>query len=278
MMKLFTFLILLGLSTSNILGREIVLVGAKTFPEQYIFGEIISQSLEGRGYRIERRYDLSTEKIRPSFEQGLIDIYVEYSGTGKQFYVGEDPEKYKNISFDELKLLEKKQGYIWGESAPFSNGWAFITLKKEYSQISQLSGVNTKIAMIENFVDRPDGIKFISSKYKFGRIENVTAGHYEIFEYLKRNLADFGIVYETDPLITQGGFTVLEDDLGGFTKYFPTLVYHEKFSQKFDFINRLIPLVTLPEMQKMISNYEKDETKRNLTAIAKKWLSTKVLK
>ena len=62
-----------------------LVVASKDFNESYILGEMVAQTLESKGFSVERRFGLGGTLI--CFEAliaGEIDVYVEYRGTIEQ--------------------------------------------------------------------------------------------------------------------------------------------------------------------------------------------------
>ncbi|MFN2427674.1 MAG: glycine betaine ABC transporter substrate-binding protein, partial [Candidatus Binatia bacterium] len=63
-------------------GGDVVVVGGKNFTEQRILGELLAQSIEKAGMRVDRRLDLGGTFVCDSaLRAGQIDVYVEYTGT-----------------------------------------------------------------------------------------------------------------------------------------------------------------------------------------------------
>jgi len=63
-------------------GAERVVVGSKNFTESVILGEVVAQSLEKAGCRVDRKLDLGGSLVCDrAIVAGGIDVYPEYSGT-----------------------------------------------------------------------------------------------------------------------------------------------------------------------------------------------------
>ena len=61
---------------------DVVVVGSKNFTEQRILGELVAQTIEATGARVERKLDLGgTFVCDAALRAGQIDMYVEYTGT-----------------------------------------------------------------------------------------------------------------------------------------------------------------------------------------------------
>ncbi len=60
-----------------------IVVGSKNFTEQVILGEIVAQSLERAGMKVDRKLNLGgTLLAHQALVSGQIDLYPEYTGTG----------------------------------------------------------------------------------------------------------------------------------------------------------------------------------------------------
>jgi len=62
-------------------GRDVIVIGAKNFSEQYILASAIERRLRAAGYRTERRDNLGSTVAYQALSAGDIDVYVDYSGT-----------------------------------------------------------------------------------------------------------------------------------------------------------------------------------------------------
>jgi osmoprotectant transport system permease protein len=62
-------------------GRDVIVIGAKNFSEQYVLAGAIERRLQAAGYRTERRDNLGSTVAYQALAAGDIDVYVDYSGT-----------------------------------------------------------------------------------------------------------------------------------------------------------------------------------------------------
>ena len=61
--------------------RRAIIVGAKTFAEQYVLSALIAQRLRAAGFSAATREGLGSNVIFEALAAGDIDVYVDYSGT-----------------------------------------------------------------------------------------------------------------------------------------------------------------------------------------------------
>lgn len=56
-------------------------IGAKSFSESKILGELYALALEDAGYTVDREFEVSDNLIHQAVCDGQIDMYPEYTGT-----------------------------------------------------------------------------------------------------------------------------------------------------------------------------------------------------
>src|SRR3954454_21554581 len=58
-----------------------ITIGTKNFTEQYILGELYSQALRAKGFRVRLKSDVgSSEIVERALTAGSLDMYPEYTG------------------------------------------------------------------------------------------------------------------------------------------------------------------------------------------------------
>lgn len=79
------YLMLVATATSG----QPVVIGSKTFAENYILAEIAAQLLEDQGFEVQRRLGLGGTKICfDALQNRAIDLYPEYTGTISEVILG----------------------------------------------------------------------------------------------------------------------------------------------------------------------------------------------
>ena len=61
--------------------RRPIVIGAKTFTEQYILAQLLQDTLREAGYDTRRREGLGSTVVFDALAAGEIDVYIDYSGT-----------------------------------------------------------------------------------------------------------------------------------------------------------------------------------------------------
>ncbi|WP_398478541.1 ABC transporter permease/substrate-binding protein [Tardiphaga sp.] len=103
-----------------------VVVGAKTFTEQYVLAALMSQRLQAAGLASTTRQGLGSSVIYDALASGDIDVYIDYSGTlwANQFHRSEILPREQLLA--ELKTtLAKANITLLGELG-FANAYALV--------------------------------------------------------------------------------------------------------------------------------------------------------
>ncbi len=214
--------------------EKIVTVGNKNFTEQYIIGQLIKQMLEGSGFKVDLRSDLTSMALRAGMESGDIDICADYTGTAWMIHL---KRKYVHaIDNNRLYQLVKEEdrsndfiwlGPIWNNNAYTVVSWPDFAKKHKLATLSDLAGFYQKMkGNIKTFVDfefsvRPDGLPALEKFYEFkiakSMLRTGTPGASLIA--LKRHKTDIAMVFSTDASIIKYGWHVYSDDKSFFPPY-----------------------------------------------------------
>ena len=103
-----------------------VIVGAKTFTEQYVLAALVSQRLQAAGLAASARQGLGSSVIYDALAANDIDVYIDYSGTlwANQFHRSEILPREQLLT--ELKAtLAKAKITLLGELG-FANAYALV--------------------------------------------------------------------------------------------------------------------------------------------------------
>ncbi|HEY5048200.1 MAG TPA: ABC transporter permease/substrate-binding protein [Rhizomicrobium sp.] len=107
-----------------------IVVGTKSFEEQYILGALIGDRLAHAGFAIERRDGLGSQVIFDALAAGDVDVYVDYSGT-----IWSDDMKRTDLPSRADVLarmadwLKRKHGIAYVGPLGFENAYAFAMLR-----------------------------------------------------------------------------------------------------------------------------------------------------
>ena len=220
---------LAGLSTAA-LADEIV-VGGKNFTEQQILSSMTEQLLEAKGYDVDNRAGMGSAALRQAMENGQIDVYWEYTGTSLITYNKVEEKLNKVDTYARVKELDAEKGIVWLDPSDANNTYALAMREAQAEEmgIETLSDlaerVNTEgdltFASNAEFYARADGLKPLQEAYgfEFGRpsIKRMDTGL--VYQALRDEQVEVGLVFATDGRIPAFDFRVLEDDKGYFPAY-----------------------------------------------------------
>ncbi len=259
--------------------KSTIRVGAKHFNEGYILSEIISQLLEGSGYKVERKYNLGgTTVCFEALRSKAIDIYPEYTGTLAE----EILKSERKLSFSELQIkLYDELAMEISPSYGFNNTYG-LSMKKEFAEalkiktISDLqSNPNLSVALSYEFLKRKDGWDNLSLAYALPQ-KPVGIEHGLAYQALEENKIDLTDVYSTDGEIKKYGLIVLRDDQEFFTTYEAVSLYRMTLDSSVKkIVIKLSDQINETEMQEM--NAKVIYSKQSFSEVASDFLHSKGL-
>lgn len=193
--------------------KKVIRVGAKHFTEGYILSEIISQLLEAKGFKVERKYNLGgTLVCFEALNRGEIDVYPEYTGTIAKEILRQDG----NID----SLVKERYGLSTSSPYGFNNSYSLV-LRSETNirSISELKDHPELIAGISyEFLKRQDGWDQLASHYSLPQ-KPTGMEHGLAYQALIQNKIDITDCYTTDGEISVNNLVVLTDDKSFFPRY-----------------------------------------------------------
>jgi osmoprotectant transport system substrate-binding protein len=212
------------------MAQEIV-VGGKNFTEQQLLSEITAQLLEAKGFDVDNRSGMGSAALRQAMESGQIDVYWEYTGTSLITYNKVEDKLDAQATYDKVKELDAEKGIVWLDPSQANNTYALAMREDEAKamDIATLSDLAQRVndegdltlASNAEFYARPDGLKPLEEAYgfEFGRANVKRMDSGLVYEALKNEDVDVGLVFATDGRIPAFDFVTLQDDKGYFPSY-----------------------------------------------------------
>src|SRR5436305_10037629 len=105
---------LIALLVTWVAQAQTIVVGGKAFTEQQIMTAMTVAALKAKGFTPDRKAGMGSAAVRAALENGQIDIYWAYTGTGLTVYnkindkLGSAEEAYKK-----LKEVDGAKGIVW---------------------------------------------------------------------------------------------------------------------------------------------------------------------
>jgi osmoprotectant transport system substrate-binding protein len=182
--------------------------------------------LENEGFDVNIRTGLSTTVLREGLENGDLDLYMEYTGTGwlthlGNEFAGESPEEM----YEKMETADAEKGLVWFEPIWCNNTYV-VAMPAKLAQENNLTNLsefaayvtgkngNVKISTTNEFYARPDGIKGLEAKYGFKfddkAVTPVQPGVQK--NYLIEGKVDCTVAFGTDSEIVKYNWTTMLDD------------------------------------------------------------------
>lgn len=213
-------------------GAELA-VGSKEFTEQRVLGAITLLALQACGARTVDRTGLSGSRIvRAALEQGDVDVYWEYSGTGWTLFLGNDTTiPGERALYDAVAAQDRERNDIaWLGPARFGNQYAVARrgdADGPLGEVRTLSDLGPYFAADESratfcgaaeFLDR----EFADMQAAYGITFPASQTYQNDFALNFVNVArsspcDLAEVFTTDARIRSLDLVVLADDRNFFT-------------------------------------------------------------
>ena len=263
---------------------SVIRVGSKDFTEQFILGEMYALALEGAGLQVERKLNLGgTPVAQKAMENGDIDLYPEYTGTGLltvlKMPVEQDARKVYDIV---AKNYKEKYNFIWLEPAPMNNMQAFAMTR----DVSRQMGVKTISDMVAKageisiigppeFAQREDGlpgVKRVYGDFDLKKYVSVDAGLR--YRGLVEGEANVAVAFGTDGEISAYNLIVLEDDKNLYPPYQVAPVVRGEALQANPRIRQVLEAVSLKITDDVMRrlNHEVSGKQREPSDVAREFL------
>jgi osmoprotectant transport system permease protein len=194
-----------------------VVVGAKTFTEQYVLAALMSQRLQAAGLATSTRQGLGSSVIYDALASNDIDVYIDYSGTlwANQFHRSEILPREQLLM--ELKAtLAKANITLLGELG-FANAYALVMPRakaealgiKTAADLAAHAG-NMTIAGDYEFFSRPE---WAGLQKAYGLSFKAQGVMQPDFMYAAVNSGEVDVIagYTSDGLIAKYDLVVLDD-------------------------------------------------------------------
>src|SRR6185436_7981529 len=114
-------LALAGLCCGGAAAQTIV-VGGKAFTEQQIMTAMTVALLKAKGFTPDRKAGMGSAAVRSALENGQIDVYWEYTGTGLQVF-NKITDKFDSAeaAYRKIKEVDGAKGIVWLNMSPVNN-------------------------------------------------------------------------------------------------------------------------------------------------------------
>ena len=225
-------------------------LGAKTFSEQYILGELMGERLAKVGAKVTHKDDLGSAVIYRALAAGELDVYVDYSGTLWTNVLKRDDNPGRAQMLTILtKELKTRDGVIVLGSLGFENAYAFAmkgdrARSLNITSLADLAAASPELTLGSDveFLSRPEW-RAVDAAYgfKFKRQRSFQPNF--MYRSLTGGEADVISAFSSDGRIAADKLTVLTDPKGALPPYDAVILISPKRANDPRLLKALRPLV-----------------------------------
>ena len=268
---------------------QTIVVGGKAFTEQQVMTAMTVALLKAKGFSPERKAGMGSAAVRSALENGQIDVYWEYTGTGLGVF-NKIPDKFSSAeeAYKRIKEVDGAKGIVWLNMSPVNNTYAFAMNRDQAQKLNIVTmsdlakavkgGAKLTFASNAEFYARPDGLPGWQTAYGFefdrDNVKRMDTGL--VYSALKDRQVDVGVVFATDGRIPAFNFVVLKDDKNYAAPYNLTPVVRKEILDKYpkiaDPLNALAAKLNDENMSKL--NASVDVDKKTVEEVAEGFLKT----
>lgn len=206
-------------------GEEPVVIGAKSFTEQYILADVMEARLEAAGAQVRRRDNLGSTVVFDALVSGEIDIYVEYTGTAWNNVLQRGAPVDRHLMYGEVSAhLLTEYGVLVLGRLGFENAYG-LAVRSDFAEANALSSI-ADLAALESLSIGADPEFFVRPEWERVRTGYAITGAEErsmdstfMYGAVRDGAVDAITAYTTDGRIDAFDLTVLEDPLGALPPY-----------------------------------------------------------
>jgi glycine betaine/choline ABC-type transport system substrate-binding protein len=267
-------------------GGKRIVVGSKDFTESRILSELVSQVVEANtGLKVEQASELSGDLCHRNLVSGLIDCYVEYTGTAFTAILRHKPISDPREVYDQVKRdYESQFNCEWLEPLGFNNTFAIlvrgdVARRLNLKTISEVAryAPGWRAGFGQDFMSREDGYPGFARTYGLKFSEAPREMDLSLsYQALASGQVDLIAGNSTDGLIDKLGLYQLEDDRRYFPPYEAAPVVRREtldhYPELRDAISKLAGKLTNEQMRKL--NYAVDGEKRDVKEVVREFLTT----
>ena len=261
-----------------------VTLGAKNFTEEFILGQLYTQVLRAKGFKVTLKNNIgSTEITYKALQSGKIDAYPEYTGEMLST-IGHKATRPTSATqaYQQARQFMSSQGFALTDQTPYFNRDE-LAVKPDYAQKNGLKQVGDlkKLGASVTYGAPPEsrtryqGLLGLRQAYGLAKLKfrPLAIGlQYQALDAGKIQTAD---VFTTDGQLSRGKYVLLADPKNIFGFQNVAMIVSKKVLSREgpDFaktINDVSAKLTIEAMQKM--NAAVDIDKNSPAAVAKKFL------
>jgi osmoprotectant transport system permease protein len=195
-----------------------VVIGTKTFTEQYILGELLAERLRNAGFQAELRSSLGSTVAFDALVAGGLDVYVDYTGTIWANYMHRDTNPGKEQMLAGVSAwLRAEHDIEIAAALGFENAYALAMTRTRAAELGIRSiddlvayAPRMKIGGDYEFFERPEWAE-VMSRYGLQFAARVAMDSTLMYSALSAGEVDVISAFSTDGRIPAFDLVLLED-------------------------------------------------------------------
>jgi osmoprotectant transport system permease protein len=227
-----------------------IIVGAKTFTEQFILSTLMVNRLNEAGFAAESISSLGSIVLFDALTRDLVDCYIDYSGTIWANSMKRNDNKPADTVLSEMTdWLKNEHNVVCLGSIGFENTYA-LAVTRETAERLQLGTIddlrvhapNLTIGSDYEFFARPEWIS-LEENYSLSFAGEISFDHALMYAAVDKGQVDVISAYSTDGWIADYDLVVLEDTRRALPPYEAALLISPRSAGDNKLIRAVSPLV-----------------------------------
>lgn len=227
-----------------------VVIGAKTFTEQYVLAELLASALSARGIPIERRFSLGSSVAFDALIADRIGVYVDYSGTlWANALRRRDVAPRWHVNAAIAAWLADRHGARLLGPLGFENAYALAMRRERAAELGARTigdlaphAPRMKLGGDYEFFQRPEWVS-VRDTYGLRLRELVSFDSSFLYEAVSKGAVDVIAAFSSDGRIKLHDLVVLEDTAPALPPYDAILLLSPALARDSEVVAALSPLV-----------------------------------
>jgi osmoprotectant transport system permease protein len=227
-----------------------LVVGGKSFTEQYILSDLLRDQLVATGYEVTLKDGLGSATVFGALSRGEIDCYVDYSGTlWTNVMKRKDAPSQYAMNIDIATHLKQKYGIVCLGTMGFSNDYALAMRRKQAEElgVTSLSDLAAKAETLRlgtdiEFLGRPEWAAVRDAyQLKFAKMQSMEPNL--MYGAIQSDQVDVITAFNTDGRIPAYDLIVLDDPRKALPPYDALILVSPKLARQGHAMKALARLV-----------------------------------
>jgi len=284
-LKLVLILMLIGILIIGCSRQEpeTIVVGSKDFTEQFILGNMLAVLIESNtDFTVTFNDNMASHVIFSAMGSGLVDVYIDYTGTVYGYYLNKSESKDAQEVYDVTarELMERYNIKTLGKLG-FNNTFN-IAVRQETAAEFNLRTISDLAEVSQYLIyggsaegqSRNDGIPNLKRHYNMTFKDELVYNEGDRYSAIYNDEVQVSEVYATDAQILVYDLVVLEDDKHYYPPYHGVVIIRNEIAEKHpelvELLRKLEGLLTDDIMRGL--NYKVDFLEENPRDVAESFL------